>query len=159
MLAGQSIKIRVKSGEVSGRLARQQYNDTLFWGFKPKEYYDEETYVTGTFNGQKIHFKRVWGDHKFTDTEIQALLAGQIIKFSVKGGEVSGKLDQQQYKGKPFWGFKVEDKTYDEAIYATGMFDGEVVHFKRVWVVLLTTNEIQTLLAGGSVSFDMLKAM
>lgn len=100
----------------------------------------------------------MWGDHKFTDTEIQALLAGQIIKFSVKGGEVSGKLDQQQYKGKPFWGFKVEDKTYDEAIYATGMFDGEVVHFKRVWGGhIFTTNEIQTLLAGGSVSFDTAK--
>lgn len=159
LLAGQSIKIRVKSGEVSGRLARQQYNDTLFWGFKAEEkIYDEKTYITGKFNGQEVHFKREWGGHKFTDSEIQALLAGQVIKFSVKGGEVSGKLDQQQYKGKPFWGFKAEDKTYDEAVYATGMYDGEEVHFKRVWGNhIFTTNEIQTLLAGGSVSFDTAK--
>lgn len=45
----------------------------------------------GVWNGESVRFSRVWRGHRFTDQEVEQLLAGQEI--SVKGlkGKTSGK--------------------------------------------------------------------
>lgn len=69
--------------------------------------------TSGNFGGKDIKFNRVFAGHKFTDGEVEKLLAGKEIFIegckSKKGNEFScyGKLEKQKYKGKTFYGFKV----------------------------------------------------
>lgn len=67
----------------------------------------------GTFKGQQITFTREWSGHRFTDAEVADLLAGKEIEVkdfvSAKTGSkfgAKGKLAEQTYKGKKFFGFK-----------------------------------------------------
>ena len=53
------------------------------------------------------------GGHTFTDAEVEKLLAGDTIEFSAvssrgKDYTARGKLEEQEYKGYPFWGFKAD---------------------------------------------------
>ena len=64
-------------------------------------------------NGKAVEFSSTWGGHKFTEGEIQQLLAGQVISFAAKSKAgkaytASGMLKEQTYKGKKFWGFKAD---------------------------------------------------
>lgn len=73
--------------------------------FKPKEK------AEGTFNGEDVRFNREWSGHRFTDDEVDKLLAGDEIEFdftSSKGDDwhVVGSLAKQEYNDHEFYGFK-----------------------------------------------------
>lgn len=63
--------------------------------------------------GKEISFKKEWGGHKFTEEEIEKLTQGELV--TIKGlknkrgktYDAKGKLMEQKYKGKTFWGFKM----------------------------------------------------
>ncbi|WP_419154750.1 DNA topoisomerase [Weissella minor] len=74
---------------------------------KPKEK------VTGIWQGKEVSFNKKWGTYTFSDDEIKHLLSGETIEFTAtskknKPYAVKGKLADQSYKGKPFFGFKKE---------------------------------------------------
>lgn len=105
--------------------------------------------VTATINGQEIAFSSEWGGHKFTDAELDDLKAGKSITFESKFGKVSGKLTEQTYKGKQFWGFKKE-----EADKATAKVGGKAVKFKQEWSGhKFTPQEIADLSEGKEITF------
>lgn len=66
-----------------------------------------------TKDGKEVEFKKEWGGHKFTDEEIEALSAGETI--TIKGLKnkrgktysAKGKIMEQSFKGRKFWGFKM----------------------------------------------------
>lgn len=66
-------------------------------------------------DGEEISFKKEWGGHKFTEEEIEALTNGEVITIkglkSKRGKtyDAKGRLKEQKFKGKTFWGFKMEE--------------------------------------------------
>lgn len=72
---------------------------------------DVERYE-GTWNGQTVKFKKEWSGHKFTDDECARLCNGEEIEIeavSAKTGKsfkCKGKLEEQEYNGRTFVGFK-----------------------------------------------------
>lgn len=75
--------------------------------------YEKKEKVSGKYKGRKvISFNAVWSGHRFTEAEIEKLLAGGEISFeavSAKTGKsftARGKLGEQVYNGHKFWGFK-----------------------------------------------------
>jgi len=64
-------------------------------------------------DGKEISFKKEWGGHKFTEEEIESLTKGELI--TIKGlknkrgktYDAKGKLKEQNFKGRKFWGFKM----------------------------------------------------
>lgn len=127
-------------------------------------------YVEGTWNGQQVKFKKVWGGHTFTDEEAKKLLDGEeILIFNVQSPKgtynVKGKLDNQTYKGKKFFGFvptgfvnddgseRTSNKNMDD--YCEGTWKKKKVTFKRVWGEhRFTDQECEDLLAGKEISFE-----
>lgn len=115
LLAGKAItfEMKTKSGmaNVEGKLVEQTYKGKKFWGIKPEFKKDMSNRATATVGGKQIDFKKEWGGHKFTDKEIEDLIAGKTIKFKFKTKkgkemEVSGKLEQQTMGKAKFYGFK-----------------------------------------------------
>ncbi len=113
--AGQEVKAK-------GKLEEQTFKKRKFYGFKPSEYFDldgnpvkdETEYVECTWNGNPVKFKRVFGQHRFTDEEVEALVAGQQIttEFLSKKGKpfkAKGSLQEQVFRGHKFFGFKIEE--------------------------------------------------
>jgi len=113
-----------KPYKAKGKLDIQKFtddegNEHEYLGFqlvfdeKPK---DDVERFSGTWNGKEVNPKRVWSEHRFTDEEVAALLAGQTIKFqavSQKTGNyytATGKLAEQEYSGNKFVGFKPDFK-------------------------------------------------
>lgn len=121
LLAGEKIsfKAKTKKGkewDVTGCLAKQEYKGREYWGFKLDEQ-EAPDKVTGVYKPKNttVSFKRVWGGHTFTDSEIKDLLEGNGIEFRYKKqngamGTAKGKLKQQTFKGRKFWGFKLDPK-------------------------------------------------
>lgn len=69
---------------------------------------------TAVIDGKEISFKTEWSGYKFSEEEINKLTNGKSITFTTKNkkGElmtVKGNLQEQTFKGKKFWGFKVEE--------------------------------------------------
>lgn len=68
--------------------------------------------ATGVWNGKQVSFNREWGGHRFTDEEVDALLAGDeinVLGLVSKAGKtygVKGKLSEQTYNGSKFVGFE-----------------------------------------------------
>ena len=66
----------------------------------------------GTWNGQDVNFKKEWSGHRFTDDECERLCNGEEIEIeavSAKNGKpfkCTGKLEEQEFKGRTFVGFK-----------------------------------------------------
>ena len=124
LLAGETIEIEAKRRDgstytVKGALGEGEYNGRKYFGFQPQFESREKdpSKFYGTFQGRgknkgkEVGFKREWGGHKFTDAECEALLAGKEVSFEAmsKSGNpytAKGKLAQQTYKGRKFWGFK-----------------------------------------------------
>lgn len=129
---GETIHIKAKKAngddfECDGNVQKQEYNGFKFWGFKMIPFKPKEK-AEGTFAGIQIKFNRVWGEHRFSDDEVQKLLAGETIHITGKkkngdSFECDGKLTEQEYEGRKFWGFKnVESKkdsggdSFDQAV-------------------------------------------
>lgn len=70
--------------------------------------------VEGNWQGKDVKFKRTWAGHRFSDDEIEDLLAEKDISFTVEGKHgpygVTGKLARQTYKGRTYVGFQKADK-------------------------------------------------
>lgn len=75
--------------------------------------------ASGTYRGKKVSFKRVWGandrweGHRFTDAEVERLLAGETIEFpavSKKGSDytATGSLKNYTFKGRKCFGFSLK---------------------------------------------------
>lgn len=70
--------------------------------------------VEGTFvpTGEEIKFNKKWSSHEFSEDEIKTLLNGDPVSFtatSVNTGndfDATGKLEEQEFNGHKFWGFK-----------------------------------------------------
>lgn len=62
--------------------------------------------VSVIFYGKQQQFNRKWGQHYFTDTEVESLKAGETISFKYKGRTISGTIAMLNYKGRKFLGFK-----------------------------------------------------
>ncbi len=117
--------------------------------------------ITGTFipTGQNVTFNKVWAGHTFTDKEANDLLAGFSIYFDMTGQngdkyKVEGKLEQQTYKGKTFWGFKRREPDCPadkvEGIYRP---KNTRIRFKRAWSgYSFTGDEIAALLNGDEIT-------
>lgn len=76
---------------------------------------DSATHVRGVWakTGKEVKFKRTWSSHEFTEAEIADLLAGKTIEFAAtsKKGKpytAKGDLQEQEYNGKKFIGFKAD---------------------------------------------------
>lgn len=82
------------------------------------EQYAEVERFEGTHapTGEAVRPKRVWGKndhwggHRFSNAELDALLAGDTVSFSAvsKAGkpyEVKGALGKGEYNGNAYWGF------------------------------------------------------
>lgn len=112
LLNDEPITFTTEKGTYTGKLAVQSYQGHQYVGFKA-EFPKREGYVYGMFKGQEISFKGEFMGYKFTDDDIEKLLAGTKITFKgkSKGGKemmVAGGLEQQTYQGRKFFGFKPE---------------------------------------------------
>lgn len=78
-----------------------------------------EDRIYGQFEGKDVSFKNQWSSHTFTDEEAKKLLVGESISFEYeKDGKTktaSGKLEWQEYEGRPFLGFKADFSRKQEA--------------------------------------------
>lgn len=176
LLAGKDIKVKCKSKKgkdivVLGNLAKKTYKGKSFWGFtfdpQKIEFLDDGTHTTGLFKplNKEITFKNIWSNHKFTNSEIQQLLNGETIKIECKSKKgtplsVSGKLAQQEYKGKTFWGFVYDKNTlvFIDNDHFTGIYipNGEEIRFKNNWATHKFTNsEKEKLLAGQKIKIKL----
>lgn len=176
LLAGQTIKVDCKSKKgtaiiVPGKLSEKTYQNKKFWGFSfdvnKIEFPDDGTRTTGIFKptGQKVTFKNSWSSHKFTDSELQALLNGETITIectSKKGTPLSveGKLSQQKYKDKTFWGFAYDKNTikFIDNNHFTGIYTptGKEIRFKNSWSThKFTESEKDKLLAGQKIRIKL----
>jgi DNA topoisomerase-3 len=114
--------------------------------------------------------KRVFCGHRFTDAEVAALLAGQVIEitatspktgkpFTCKGTLESGVMEKGKDK-YPFVGFKPQFEERTDLV--SGVWKGKNVQFKgRGWGANehwpgkdFTEQEIAQLLAGESIEFE-----
>lgn len=80
---------------------------------KLPEYKKVEKETMKTKEGKEVSFKKEWGGHKFTEEEIEQLSNGEtiIIKgLKNKRGKTysaKGNIQEQSFKGRKFWGFKM----------------------------------------------------
>lgn len=64
-------------------------------------------------DGNDYTFKRVWGGYRFTDEEVDSLIAGDTITIknlvskSDNHYSAVGKLEEQEYLDNFYWGFKM----------------------------------------------------
>lgn len=85
--------------------------------------YQKKEKVTGVYlpTAEQVSFNREWGSsHRFTDEEIEQLLAGKEIRFSAKSKAgkdytAKGKLEKQEYEGHEFWGFKLSEDSVPDS--------------------------------------------
>lgn len=64
----------------------------------------------GEWNGESVHPKRVWSKHRFTDDEVEKLLAGEEIIIDAVSNDgkpyrCKGKLARQEFNGNEYVGF------------------------------------------------------
>lgn len=90
------------------------------------------TKVRGVYKptGKEIAFASMWSGYMFTDAEITKLLNGETIEIeavgkSGKSYQVGGKLAENEYKGKKFWGFTPEFKKASDYTIDTAPFPKE----------------------------------
>lgn len=73
----------------------------------------------GQFEGKDVSFKKRWSSHEFTEEEAKQLLAGESVTFEYQRGDLTktatGKLEWQEYEGRPFLGFKPDFSKKQEA--------------------------------------------
>lgn len=116
--------------------------------------------VNGTWNGTPISIKKVWSGHEFSAEECAKLFNGEIIEFEVTSKKgttyiAKGKLEEQEFEGHTFIGFKPIFEQRNDEDYFTGTWNGKNVRVKKVWSGhTFTQEEIESLLSGGTITFD-----
>lgn len=118
---GETIKIdgavssKGQKFSCTGKLKAYKYNGKNVFGFAMEEMVRTNVYTCkeGPFAGQS--FSRVFAQYSFSDEECEKLAKGETIEIdgavSSKGTRFAciGKLEEQEYKGRKYLGFKVED--------------------------------------------------
>lgn len=103
----------------------------------------------------EVSFSREWGDHRFTDQEVQTLLDGGEVSFDYKDSQIKGKLEAQEYKGRSFIGFKAQFPDNSSERYSGTHPKFGQVSFKKKWGThTFTQAEADKLIKGDSVTFD-----
>lgn len=81
--------------------------------------------------GNPIRFNKEWSGYAFSDDEVAKLLNGDTIEITAtskktgKPFKVGGSLQQGEYKGKSFWGFKAEFKKAEDDTIETAQIPAE----------------------------------
>ena len=126
-----------------------------------KNMFEEKEKAEGTFNGEEVSFNRVWSQHRFTDAEVERLLAGETIVIEAKGKsgkefKCKGKLEKQEYNGHEFYGFNnLGFVDGDDKEYAEGKWKGEDIRFNRTWAKhRFSDKEVEELLDGQTIVVD-----
>lgn len=129
--------------------------------------------AAGVWNGEEIKFNRVWGGHRFTDEEVEALLNGQTIQINgLQGSDgsygVTGHLAHQEYNGHPYVGFERLSVVSGESSGSdsrpqkekyTGTWKKKQVSFNRVWGGhRFTDEECAALCRGESITVEHLQS-
>ena len=128
--------------------------------------------VQGFWNGEEVSFNKVWGGHEFSENEINKLLAGETIKFSIitknnTNAIVEGRLERQTYMKRNFIGFKMLNMSYPDSgnssnktvsDRANGIWRGKSISFKKVFSGHeFTDEEIDQLLKGKTITIAATK--
>ena len=115
--------------------------------------------VNGIWKGTPISIKKKWSTHEFTADEIAKLFNDEIIEFEAvsKSGNTyiaKGKLEEQEYEGNTFIGFKLIVDN-DETERFTGIWNNKNVKVKRIWSGhRFTDEEVQKLLNDEVITFE-----
>lgn len=115
---------------------------------------------TGKFvDGKTITISRSYGDHRFTDKELNDLYAGREIEitFNTQWGNtktVTGKIEKKDWPEKEiiFWGFITHSLEDKESNFVEGVYKGQQIKFKNIFADhKYTEDEINQLLNGDSI--------
>lgn len=96
----------MKAMQANGEKMRAELGITMQSGGSGVERFE------GVWNGRNVNPKRVWSGHRFTDEEVEKLLAGEEILIecvSAKSGnpfKCKGRLADLTYNGKKYVGFE-----------------------------------------------------
>ncbi len=95
----------------NGEQFRKESGKTMANGFEQKE----KAEGVWAVEQAAVKFNRQWGDHRFSDEEVNRLLAGQEISFpamSKKGAPYTakGRLERQSFNGHSYVGFKLSPR-------------------------------------------------
>jgi len=122
-------------------------------GLEEEEIVEKEK-VSGTWSktGDTVRFNREWGGHRFTDEEVDKLLAGETIDFSAtskngKAYDVFGELAKGSFKGKEYIGF-------NKLGFGRRDADGNALPPKAWCQHTFTQDEVDKLMAGEYVEAD-----
>lgn len=104
-----------------------------------------------TFQGRTGKLSLDYGDHHFTDEEVDQLLAGESITINVNGHPMTGKLAWKTYKGYDFPGFQTEQADWQRQI----TFKGKTYDVNKKWGTHnFTDAEWTKLEAGKEITFE-----
>lgn len=68
--------------------------------------YDAEYVNMSLMNGESVRFNRIWSGYRFTDREVEMLMAGYEIRIKTDFTDgIIGSLDWQEFNGYEFFGF------------------------------------------------------
>lgn len=130
LVAGEMVEITATSartgneftvpGKLEGRVVEYKGKKYPTVGFAPQ--FAKREKVGGPYKGGKnVEFNAVWGandhwqGHRFTDTEVKMLLAGEEITFEAtskagKSYKATGRLGTSTYKGNKIFGFQLSPR-------------------------------------------------
>jgi len=119
----------------------------------------KDTYTDKFTNGKTITISRSYGDHRFTDKELNDLYAGKEIEitFNTQWGNtrtVTGKIEKKDWPEKEiiFWGFITHSLEDTESIFVEGIYKGQQIKFKNSFSDhKYTEEEIENLLKGNAI--------
>lgn len=141
--------VQGKNAHVKGKLENLEYNGVKYVGLKGNIIREDQ--VEGIWRGNNIKFKKIFADYTFTDDEIRKLLNDETITISSPKGEFTGKLENLEYQGYKYVGFKAEREQKEG--YVSGNFKGKNITFKGLFMGhVFTQEEISELLAGKTIS-------
>ena len=159
LLAGKSVAIEThkdgKTYNLTGQLAVQEYQGRKFVGYKAV-FPTREGYAKGTWNGKEVTIKGSYMDHTFTEDELKTLFAGGNVDITThkndKTYNLTGKLEEQEYQGRKFVGYKAVFPQAADRV--RGTWHGQNVSFKNEFMKhKFTADEIKDLLAGKQITF------
>lgn len=128
---GESVEVTATSARTGNQFTAPGVLEGSVVEFKGKKYptvsftpkFPKREKVGGTYKGKTVEFNAVWGandhweGHRFSETDIRMLLAGEEIVFDAtsKAGKpykAKGALGQSTFKGNKIFGFqlKFDDK-------------------------------------------------
>lgn len=131
------------------------HKDTAYIGKTIKGQRPEKIKTEGVWNGRPVRINESWGEHTFTEQELEQLFAGNKITFDYNGRKVTGGLAEQVYKGRTYVGFLADEREKEEG-YVYGKFKNKDIRFKETWGGhTFTAEEAEKLLNGEIISFPI----